>query len=76
MRRITAGAPRSPNNVASTFFKTVNLLPKDLSFEHGGAKLASYPGPHLTSLRPCVHDKRRYPCQLMQSQRYTFIYWN
>jgi len=28
------------------------LLPKDLRFEHRGAKLASYPGRHLTSLRP------------------------
>jgi len=29
-------APKSLNNVASTFFKTVHLLPKDLKFEHGG----------------------------------------
>jgi len=28
------------------------LLPKDLRFEHGGAKLASCPGRHITSLRP------------------------
>jgi len=27
-------------------------LPKDLRFERGGAKLASCPGCHLTSLRP------------------------
>jgi len=37
-------APKSPNNVASTFFSTVKLLPKDLRFEHGGVELDSYPG--------------------------------
>jgi len=37
-------APKSPNNVAHTFFNTVHLLPKDLSFQHGVAKLASCPG--------------------------------
>jgi len=31
----------------------VHLLPEDLWFENGGAKLSSYPGRHLTSLRPC-----------------------
>jgi len=36
------------------FFKTVHLLPKDLRFEHGGAKLVSCPKRHLTSLRPCT----------------------
>jgi len=30
----------------------MNLLPIDLRFEHGGAKLASCPGRHLNSLRP------------------------
>ena len=39
-------APKSPNNLTSTFFNTVRLLPKDLRFEHGGAKLASCPGRH------------------------------
>ena len=29
-----------------------NLLPKALRFQHGGAKLASFPGRHLTSVRP------------------------
>ena len=51
---MTAGAPKSPNNVASTFFNPVHSLPKDLKFEHGGAKLDSCPGRHLTSVRPCV----------------------
>jgi len=46
------GAPKSPNNVTSTFFNTVHLLPKGLRFEHGSAKVASCPGRHITSLRP------------------------
>jgi len=37
------------------FFNTVHLLPKDLRFEHGGAKLASCPGPHLTSLHSWLY---------------------
>jgi len=51
-RRMTAGVPKSPNNVTSTFFNTVDLLPKDLRFEHGGGEIASCPGRHLSSLRP------------------------
>jgi len=50
---MAAGGAENPNNVTSTFFNTVYLLPGDLRFEHGGAKLASCPGRHLTSLRPC-----------------------
>jgi len=59
-RRVTMGVPnhcgslKSPNNVTSTFFNRVHLLPKDVRFEHGGAKLTSSPGRHLTSLCPCV----------------------
>jgi len=52
-RRITA-AGQKVTTMWSTFFKTVNLFPKDLRFEHGGAKLASFPRHHLTSLRPCT----------------------
>ena len=33
------GAPKSPNNVRSTFFNTVHLPPKDFRFEHGGPNL-------------------------------------
>jgi len=44
--------PKSPNNVASTFFSAVHLFPKDLMSEHGGAKLVSCPGRHLTSVHP------------------------
>jgi len=41
------------NNVTRTFFNTVHLLPEDLRFENGSAKLASCTGRQLTSLRPC-----------------------
>jgi len=47
-----AGTPKNPNNVTHTFFNTVHLLPEDLRFENGGAEIASWPGNHLTSLRP------------------------
>jgi len=53
-RRITVGAPKSSNNVTSTFFNRVHLLPKDIRFEHGSAKLASCLGRHLASLRTWV----------------------
>ena len=46
--------PKSPNNVTNFFFNTVHLLPKDLKFEHGGAKLVSCPRRNLTSVRPFV----------------------
>ena len=54
-------APKSPSNVTSTFFNTVHLLPKDLGFEHGGAKVASCYGPHLNSLRPCPRNVNKQP---------------
>jgi len=38
------GAPKSTDKVTGTFFNRVQLLPKDLRFDHGGAKLASCPG--------------------------------
>jgi len=47
--QIPAGAPKSTNNVTNTFF-TVLLLAKDFRLYHGGGKLASCPGRHLTSL--------------------------
>jgi len=49
--RMITGAPKNPNNFARTFYNTVHLLPEDLRLENGGAKLASWPGRHLTSLR-------------------------
>jgi len=45
------GAPKSPNNVASTFFNKVHLLLKDLGFKHEVAKLISCPEWRLTSVR-------------------------
>jgi len=54
-RRIIMGTPKCLNSFISTFFNTVNFLPEDLRFEHGDDKLASCPGRHLTSLRPCHH---------------------
>ena len=57
-RRITMGVPndcggaKSPKNVTGAFFNTVHLFQKDFRFDHGGARLASCPGRHLTSLRP------------------------
>jgi len=39
---MTAGLPKSPNNLTNTLFNTVSslhLLRKDLSFKYGGAKL-------------------------------------
>jgi len=53
-RPMAAGAVISPNNVPSTSFNIEHMLPKDFSFEYGGDKLASYPGRHPTSLRPCA----------------------
>jgi len=32
------------------------LLPKDLSIEYGGTKIASCPGRYLTSLGPWLHQ--------------------
>jgi len=53
-RQITAGPPKSTKNVIRIFSSTVNLLSKELRFEHGSAKLVSCPGRHRTSLRPCT----------------------
>ena len=54
--------PRAPNNcegpksrnAINTFVNTVHLLPKDVRFEHWGAKLDSCPRRHLTLLHPCT----------------------
>ena len=51
---MTAGSAKNPNNVTSTFFNTVHLLPQGLRFERGVAKFCSCPGRHLTSLCPCL----------------------
>ena len=40
------GGAENPNSITSAFFNPQHLLPKDLRFEHGDAKVASYPGRH------------------------------
>jgi len=49
-RWIAMVAPKCPS--ASTFFNTAHFLPEDLRFEHGAAKVDSWRGRHLISLRP------------------------
>ena len=39
------GKPKSSNNVTSTSFSTVHLLPKDFRFEHGAPNLSLAPIP-------------------------------
>jgi len=51
-RQMSPRGAENLNNFTSTFFNTINVLPKNLRFEHGGAKLASCPGPRLTSYAP------------------------
>ena len=46
------GERKSSNNAASVFFNTVHLLPNNLRFEHGDAKLFSCPGRHYTLAAP------------------------
>ena len=49
------GGAKSPINFTSAFPNTVHLLPKNLRFEHGRAKLVSCPGRHLTAVHPlCI----------------------
>ena len=50
-RRTNEGAPKTPN-VTSTFFITVHVFPKDLTFERGNTKLVSCLRRHLTSVQP------------------------
>ena len=46
------GAPRSPNNVTSTFFNAVDLPLKDISFEHEAPNLLLAPGAVLPRYAP------------------------
>jgi len=55
--------PKNPNNVTSTFFNAINLVPKDLRFKHGAPNLLLRPGPSnlvtpLCTLR--MRNKYRY----------------
>jgi len=56
--------PRAPNRYGSAeksqqcrkyFLQQHICFPKGLKFKHGGAKLVSCPGRHLTPLHPCLH---------------------
>jgi len=60
---MTAVALKISKNVTSTFFNavTVFLLPKNLTFEHGTAKLACCLGRHLTSYAP---DPDVFKCKI------------
>ena len=69
-RRVSAGVPnhyggaeslqggaKSPNNITSTVLSSMQhicLNRNEFRFKNGGAKRASCPGCHLTSLRPCL----------------------
>jgi len=55
--RNDCGGAEKVHNITSTFFNTVHLLCKNLRFEHGGAKLASCPGSHLTLSRSCLCEQ-------------------
>ena len=63
-RQITVGAPNDCGGAEKSQIVTItsinaeHLLPRDLRFEHWGARLASFPGRHITSLRPCRGAKR------------------
>jgi len=48
-RQMAAGGAENSQQYHKYFFNTVHLLPKDLDFEHGDAKLASCPGRHLVT---------------------------
>ena len=55
-------AMKSPKNVVSAFFNTVYLLPKDLSFEHGGPKLLLAPGAIQPRYAPIKTSKFSIVC--------------
>jgi len=64
---------KSLNNVRCAFFNTVNLLPKDLRFEHGGAKLA--PGAiqprYAPEAKPPLQWQKLTWCSANDSAAYT-----
>ena len=69
------GAPIIPTmlHVDLLFFKKVCLFPKDLRFEHGGAKLASCSGRHLTSLRPCSCPLVKYLSEVLRCAAWVVV---
>jgi len=46
------GGRRKLLTMSQVLSSSADLLPKDFSFEHGGSKLVSLPGCHLTPSRP------------------------
>jgi len=50
-RRMAAGGAEKSQRCHKCFLQHSTFASKDLSFEHGGAKLASCPGRHPTLLR-------------------------
>jgi len=60
-RRITAGDTKKSRKYHKYFLQYSTLLPKHLGFEHGGTKVASYHGRHLTSLHPATRDENSQP---------------
>jgi len=54
------GGRRKVPTMSQVLSSTAHLLPKDARFEHGGAKLVSCPGRHLTSLRPCGYVQPKF----------------
>jgi len=65
--RMIVGAPKSPNNVTSTFSKTVHLLPKDSGSNMGAPNLLLAPGAiypryapinqEISSVKKLVHSR-------------------
>jgi len=49
---MTAGGAQKYQQSHRYFLQYANLLPNDIRFEHGDAKLASCPGRHPTSSTP------------------------
>ena len=58
---------KSHSSVISTFFRTVHLLPKDLRFKHGGAKLISpgaiYPRRYAPAHHDCLAKMTKFVCK-------------
>jgi len=52
--RMTAESAEKSQQCLKYLLQYSTFASENLSFEHGGAKLASCPGRYLTSLRPCV----------------------
>ena len=58
---MTAGDAEMSHQCRKYFLQYSTFASENLRFEHGGAKLASCPGRHLTSLSPWLHLVRSFP---------------